>query len=133
MPQLTKGSRARAGATLVATLGFALTAGLAATPASAASSGYVYSTNRGGEGWYYYGSERVWANDIKRDGYGAVTQVFADDGRRLLVTVKDTGVNNGGSWKTPTLFEGYHKIRACVYKTGHKPTKCGPMTRWYVD
>jgi hypothetical protein len=117
----------------VATLGLALTAGLASTPASAASSGYVYSTNRGAEGWYYYGNGRVYANDIRADGYGAVTQVFADDGRRLLVSVKDTGVRNGASWKTPTLFEGYHKIRACVYKTGQKPTKCGAMTRWYVD
>ncbi|MGW6603557.1 hypothetical protein [Streptomyces sp. NPDC055036] len=129
---LMKNPRVRAGAVVVA-LSFGLTAGLAATPASAASSGYVYSTNRGAEGWYYYGNGRVSANDIKSDGYAAVTQVFADDGRRLLVSVTDTGAKNGESWKTPVLFEGYHKIRACVYKNGHAPTKCSAMVRWYVD
>lgn len=120
--------------TVPVALGGALaTIALATAPASAASSGYVYSSGRGAEGWYYYGNGRVYANDIKVDGFGAVTQIFADDGRRLLTSVKDTGAKNGGSWKTPILFEGFHKIRACVYKTGHAPTKCGAMTRWHVD
>ncbi|MEU7322560.1 hypothetical protein AB0465_14785 [Streptomyces griseoviridis] len=117
----------------VALCGALATITLATTPASAASSGYVYSSGPGGEGWYYYGNGWIYANDIKADGFASVTQVFADDGRRLLVSVQDSGANNGISWKTPVLFEGFHKVRACVYKTGHAPTKCGAMTRWYVD
>jgi hypothetical protein len=116
-----------------AVLGSALVVtALSAAPASAASSGYVYSTNRGSEGWYYHGSERVWANDIKADGYAAVTQVFHRDGR-LLVTVRDTGVRNGGSWKKPTLFAGTKKIRACLQKGNAKPVKCGAKKAWVVD
>ncbi|MGW3424479.1 hypothetical protein [Streptomyces phaeochromogenes] len=105
---------------------------LSAAPASAASSGYVYSTNRGAEGWYYYGNERVNACDIKTDGYAAVTQVFSKDDR-LLVTVRDAKNNNSCAWKTPTLFEGTHKIRACLQKGSAKPVKCGSKKEWYVD
>ena len=132
MPQLTKNSRGRAGATLVATVGLALTAGLASTPASAASSGHVFSSGRAAEGWYYYGSERVYACDIKTDGYSALTQVFSKDDR-LLVSVKDTRNNGECSWKKPVLFEGTHKIRACLVKGSGKPTKCGAKREWYVD
>ncbi|MFD0253715.1 hypothetical protein ACFVGX_22675 [Streptomyces sp. NPDC127113] len=131
MPQMFKLPRARAGA-VVAAATVALAGGLAASPASAASSGYVYSSGKGAEGSYYYGSERVYACDIKTDGYKAVTQVFSRDDR-LLVTVTDTYNNGSCSWKKPTLFEGTHKIRACVQKGSAKPTKCGPKRSWYVD
>jgi hypothetical protein len=106
-------------------------AGLAATPASAASSGHVFSTNRGAEGWYYHGNERVYACDIRTDGYSALTQVFSKDDR-LLVSVRDTFNNNKCSWKTPVLFEGTHKIRVCLVKGNQKPTKCGSKREWYV-
>ena len=114
-------------------VGGALAVGaLATTPASAASSGYVYSSGRGAEGWYYYGSERVWACDIKTDGYSALTQVFSKDDR-LLVSVRDRLNNGTCSWKKPVLFEGTHKIRACLVKGNQKPTKCGAKREWYVD
>jgi hypothetical protein len=125
-------TRPRAGATLVATLGLALTAGLAATPASADSSGRVFSNGRGAEGWYYYGSERIYACDIKSDGYSALTRVFAKDGR-LLTSVKDNRNNGACSSKKPTLFEGTHLIQVCVVKTGQAPKKCSAKVDWYVD
>jgi len=115
-----------------AALGGALALTLGTTPASALSSGYVYSSGRGAEGWYYYGSERVWACDIKTDGYSAVTQVFSKDDR-LLVSVKDTLNNGSCSYKKPVLFEGTHKIRACLVKGSQAPTKCGAKREWYVD
>ena len=104
----------------------------ASTPASAASSGHVFSNGRGAEGWYYYGSERVYACDIKTDGYSALTRVFSKDDR-LLVSVRDTLNNGNCSWKKPVLFEGTHKIRACLVKGNHAPTRCGPKREWYVD
>lgn len=107
-------------------------AALATTPASAASSGHVCSNGRGGEGWYYYGSERVYACDIKTDGYSALTQVFSKDDR-LLVSVRDTKNNGACSWKKPVLFEGTHKIRVSLVKGSQKPTKCGAKQEWYVD
>ncbi|MFE9769488.1 hypothetical protein ACFYPC_34055 [Streptomyces sp. NPDC005808] len=112
-------------------LGGVLALSLGTTPAAAASSGYVYSTNGGAKGWYYYGNGRVYANDIKVDGYAAVTQVFASDDR-LLFSVKDTGANDGSSWTTPTLFGGTHKIRACLVKGTGAPTKCGSKHSWPV-
>ncbi|GAA2965018.1 hypothetical protein [Kitasatospora cinereorecta] len=131
MSQLIKSPRVRAGA-VVATMSLALVGAVSTTPASAASSGHVYSSGSGAEGWYYYGSERVYACDIKTDGYKAVTQVFSKSDR-LLVTVTDTYNNGTCSWKKPTLFEGTHKIRACVQKGSAAPTKCGPKRSWYVD
>ncbi|MFC4468933.1 hypothetical protein ACFPH6_31160 [Streptomyces xiangluensis] len=130
MPQLIRNPYARAGA-VVGALGLALTAGMSATPASADSSGRVFSRGGGAEGWYYYGSERVYSCDIKRDGYSALTQVYGYGGR-LLVSVKDQRANGACSWKKPTLFEGTHKIRVCVVKNA-APTKCSAKREWYVD
>ncbi|WP_330351710.1 hypothetical protein [Streptomyces sp. NBC_00582] len=111
-------------------IGGALAVALATTPA-AASSGWVTSNGGGAEGIYNSYNGRVSACDIKTDGYKAVTQVFGF-GDRLLLSVQDTLNNGRCSWKTPTLFEGTHTIRACVMKTGKAPTKCGPKHEFYV-
>lgn len=124
-------SKSRVIASGAAVLGLALSCGLAG-PASAASSGHVFSNGRGAEGWYYSGSERVWACDIKSDGYSAVTQIFSRDDR-LLVSVRDTKNNGQCSWKKPDLWSGTHKIRACLVKGSQKPRKCGAKKEWYVD
>lgn len=125
MSQLIKNPRVRAGA-VVETLSLALVTGLAATPASANSSGWWTSPGKRAEGFYNSLSGRVYANDIKADGYNAITQVRTAKHGYFVVDVTDKVANNGGSWKTPTLYsEVRFKMRVCVYKTGHKPTKCG--------
>ncbi|MFF1657518.1 hypothetical protein ACFVXP_30065, partial [Streptomyces sp. NPDC058255] len=69
---------------------------------------------------------RVYANDIKKDGYSAITQVRTARDGYFVVDVRDQVANNGGSWKTPTLYSGVRfKMRVCVYKTGQNPTMCG--------
>lgn len=113
-------------AATVTGMGFALVAGLAATPASANSSGWWTSPGNRAEGFYNAMNGRVYANDIKRDGYSAITQVRTARNGYHVVDVRDKFANNGGSWKTPTLYSGVRfKMRVCVYKTGHKPTQCG--------
>jgi hypothetical protein len=124
MPLMTN-PRARAGA-IVATLSIGLAGGLAATPASANSSGWWTSQHGRAEGFYNALTGRVYANDIKKDGYSAITQVRTARNGYFVVDVRDKVANNGGSWKTPTLYAGVRfKMRVCVYKTGHKPTQCG--------
>jgi hypothetical protein len=81
--------------------------------------------------WYYSGSERAYACDIKSDGYSAVSQIFSR-GDRLLVSVRDTKNNGQCSWKMTDLWSGTHKIRTCPVKGSQKPTKCGATKEWYV-
>ncbi|MEU3855072.1 hypothetical protein [Streptomyces sp. NPDC029554] len=131
MLQALKNSHSRAAAAGAAMLGLALSCGLAG-PAAAASSGHVFSNGGGAEGWYFSGSERVWACDLKSDGYSALTQIFSRDDR-LLVSVRDTKNNGLCSWKKTDLWSGTHKIRACLVKGSQKPTKCGAKKEWYVD
>ncbi|MFD4555253.1 hypothetical protein ACFWP5_13200 [Streptomyces sp. NPDC058469] len=120
---LTMNPRARAGA-VIGALSVALVTGLAATPASANSSGWWTSPNKRAEGFYNSLTGRVYANDIRKDGYSAITQVRTAKHGYFVVDVKDKVANNGGSWKTPTLYSGVRfKMRVCAYKT--KPTQCG--------
>ncbi|MFE2322168.1 hypothetical protein ACFXC8_56165 [Streptomyces sp. NPDC059441] len=125
MPQLMKSPRARAGA-VVGALSVALVTGLAATPASANSSGWWTSPEGRAEGFYNSLNGRVYANDLRKDGYSAITQVRTARNGYFVVDVRDKLANGQGSWKTPTLYAGVRfKMRVCVYKTGHKPVKCG--------
>ncbi|MFI6278060.1 hypothetical protein [Streptomyces sp. NPDC050988] len=113
-------------ATAVAGMGFALIAGLAATPASANSSGWWTSPGGRAEGFYNSMNGRVYAGDLRVDGYAAITQVRTAKNGYFVVDVRDKGARDGGSWKTPTLYKGVRfKMRVCVYKDGHAPTKCG--------
>ncbi|GKQ33586.1 hypothetical protein ACFVOR_34935 [Streptomyces sp. NPDC057837] len=111
-------------------LGGALAVTLLTTPAFA-SSGWWYSNGGGAKGFYNHVNGRVIACDIKTDGYSAVTQILTKDGY-LLTSVVDKLNNGACSWRTPTLFEGEHKIRVCLVKSGQKPTKCSPAHRFYV-
>ncbi|MFC9131360.1 hypothetical protein ACFT4A_31595 [Streptomyces sp. NPDC057099] len=125
MSHLIKKPRIRTGAA-VATLGLALTAGLAATPASAASSGWWTSPGNRAEGYYNSAQSAVYANDLKKDGYSAITQVRTVRNGYYVTDVTDKLANGRGSWKTPTIYSGVNfKLRVCVVKSGHKPTKCG--------
>ncbi|MEV6147038.1 hypothetical protein [Streptomyces sp. NPDC051992] len=124
MPRLIN-PRVRAGA-IVAAATVALAGGLAASPASANSSGWWTSPGKRAEGFYNSLTGRVYANDLKKDGYSAITQVRTANKGYFVVDVRDKLANNGGSWDTPTLYSGVRfKMRVCVYKTGHKPTQCG--------
>jgi hypothetical protein len=122
---LIKNPRARAGA-VVGGLSLALVTGLAATPASANSSGWWTSQEKRAEGFYNSMNGRVYANDLKRDGYSARVQVRTAKNGYFVTDVTDTRANNRSSWKTPTLYSGVRfKMRVCVVKKGQKPTKCG--------
>ena len=107
-------------------LGGALTvAALATTPASA-SSGWWTSQEARAEGFYNSVNGHVYANDLRKDGYSAITQVRTARNGYYVVDVTDKLANNQGSWKTPTLYRGVvFKMRVCVVKSGQKPTKCG--------
>ncbi|MGW0868758.1 hypothetical protein [Streptomyces sp. NPDC002611] len=117
--------------TVPAVLGGALAvAALSATPASA-SSGWWTSQGKGAEGFYNHVNGRVYANDIKTDGYSAVTQILTYPSGHLITSVKDKLNNNAGSWITPRLHQGGdYMIRVCVVKSGHKPTKCS-TAHWF--
>ena len=112
--------------TIPLALGGALTvAALATTPASAYSSGWWTSQGKGAEGFYDSNSGRVYAGDLKRDGYSAITQVRTVRNDYYVTHVVDKSVNGHGAWKTPSLYRGVnYKIRVCVFKPGHRPTKC---------
>ncbi|MFF1714366.1 hypothetical protein [Streptomyces sp. NPDC058268] len=109
--------------TMPIALGGALAAAaMAAAPASA-SSGWWNSSGGGAEGYYNHVNGHVTACDVKTDGYKAVVQILANDGR-LLTTVTDSYNNGSCSWKAPVLFEGTHKIKVCVKKGKARPVKC---------
>ncbi|MEU4486653.1 hypothetical protein AB0H94_17500 [Streptomyces purpurascens] len=127
MPQQIKNNpRIRAGAVVATTVGLALTAGMAATPASAASSGWWTSAGNRAEGYYNSGNGRVYANDLRKDGYSAITQVRTVRDGYFVADVKDTLANGLVSWKTPTLYSRVNfKMRVCVVKGSQAPTACG--------
>ncbi|GAA3083071.1 hypothetical protein ACFQ0X_22045 [Streptomyces rectiviolaceus] len=104
-------------------LGGALAATALSTAPASASSGWWASSGNGAQGYYNHVSDKVTACDVKTDGRKAVVQILANDGR-LLTTVKDSYNNGSCSWKTPTLFQGTHKIRVCVAKGKARPVKC---------
>lgn len=109
--------------TLPVVVGGALAATALSTVSASASSGWWASSGGGAEGYYNHVNGRVTACDIKTDGYRAAVQILASDGR-LLTTVSDSYNNGNCSWRTPTLFEGTHKIRVCVAKSKARPVKC---------
>ncbi|MFD4257647.1 hypothetical protein ACFWR9_08445 [Streptomyces sp. NPDC058534] len=109
--------------TLPIALGGALAATALSTATASASSGWWASSGGGAEGYYNHVNDRVTACDIKTDGYKAAVQILANDGR-LLTTVTDSYNNGNCSWRTPTLFQGTHKIRVCVVKGNARPVKC---------
>lgn len=109
--------------TLPIAVGGALTATVLSAATASASSGWWASSGSGAEGYYNHVNDHVTACDMKTDGYRAVVQILADDGR-LLTTVTDSYNNGNCSWRTPTLFEGTHKIRVCVAKGKVLPVKC---------
>jgi hypothetical protein len=122
--RLINSPRARASA-IVATLSLGLVGGLAATPASANSSGWWTSQHGRAEGFYNSNNGHVYANDLRRDGYSAITQVRTNRDGYFVVDVKDTKANGQDSWKTPTLYRGVvFKMRVCAVKGKHKPTQC---------
>lgn len=116
---------------LPVTLGGALAvAALCTTPASA-SSGWWFSQGKGAEGFYNHVDGRVYANDIAKDGYFAVTQILTYPNGYSVTSVTDTGANNGSSWRTPNLYQGGdYMIRVCVAKYGQTPTKCSDR-HWF--
>ncbi|MFB7651533.1 MULTISPECIES: hypothetical protein [unclassified Streptomyces] len=109
--------------TLPIALGGALAATALSTATASASSGWWASSGGGAEGYYNHVNDHVTACDIKTDGYKAAVQILANDGR-LLTTVTDSYNNGNCSWRTPTLFQGTHKIRVCVVKGNARPVKC---------
>ncbi|MGW4551967.1 hypothetical protein ACWEN4_37365 [Streptomyces violaceorubidus] len=112
-------------------LGSALAvAAISATPASA-SSGWWYSSGNGASGYYNHVNGRVTACDIKTDGYKAAVQVLRMDGS-VITTVTDSYNNGSCSWRTPTLFEGRHKIRVCIQKSSARPVNCGAAHEFTV-
>lgn len=106
-------------------------AAVSIAPASA-SSGWWQSKGGGAEGFYNHIDDRVTACDIKSDGYKAAVQILASDGR-LLTTITDSYNDGRCSWKTPTLFQGTHKIKVCVKKGKARPVKCGAAHSFYVS
>ncbi|EGX58456.1 MULTISPECIES: hypothetical protein [Streptomyces] len=111
--------------TLPAVLGGALAAAAFATTPASASSGWWTSPGGRAEGYYNSFNGHVYANDLKRDGYSAITQVRTNRNGYFVADVTDKWANGRGSWKTPTLYSGVvFKMRVCVVKSGHKPTKC---------
>jgi len=121
---LMKNQRSCASA-VVGALSVVLVSGLAATPASANSSGWWTSQHGRAEGFYNSNNGRVYANDLRKDGYSAITQVRTNRNGYFVVDVKDTLANGQGSWKTPTLYRGVvFKMRVCAVKGKNKPTQC---------
>ncbi|MFI6372409.1 hypothetical protein [Streptomyces sp. NPDC050546] len=117
--------------TMPIALGGALVATALSAGSASASSGPWRSTGGGGQGFYNSVNGQVSACDIKTDGYKAVVQIFANDGR-LLTTTTDGYNNDSCSWKTPVLFEGTHKIKVCVQKGNARPVKCSSAHAFYA-
>lgn len=117
--------------TLPVALGGAFTIAVLSTAPASASSGWWFSQGKGAEGFYNHVNGRVYANDIKKDGYFAVTQILTYPKGYVVTSVNDTGSNNGSTWRTPNLYQGGdYMIRVCVAKYGQKATKCS-ASHWF--
>ncbi|MGW2688883.1 hypothetical protein ACWC6I_37715 [Streptomyces sp. NPDC001414] len=106
-------------------LGSALLLTLNSSPASA-SSGWWTAQGGRAEGFYNSVNGRVYANDLKADGYSARTQVRTAAHGYFVTDVTDKLADGYGSWKTPTLYAGVvFKMRVCVVKGSAAPKYCG--------